>query len=113
VFVIVGVATQQMIAILADSTPAHQAPQSRYAIKDATCYLTTYTVIVYKQHATAVHDLHAHLRNYHNLSGLSGLLIEEPRELLDRFQCSEKDGSLITINPIKMRVHCKKEHKLL
>jgi hypothetical protein len=66
VFVIVGVVTQQIIAILADSTPAHQAPQSRYAIKDATCYLTTYTVIVYKQHATAVHDLHAHLRNYHN-----------------------------------------------
>jgi hypothetical protein len=47
------------------------------------------------------------------LSGLSGLLIEELRELLDRFQCSEKDGSIITINPIKMRMHCKKEHKLL
>ena len=117
----------------------HNPPASLNAIKDTICYLHEYRTLVCKQHATALQNLNAHLRQHHSVgSQLRQQVIASyndrewicnPQEIqlpaplgppiaelgapLDGFQCAEDECEYITININELRMHRKSAHKLL
>jgi hypothetical protein len=115
----------------------HRPPASIEAIKDTICYLREYNVLVCKQHATAIQNLDAHLRDQHAIArklreeivgsyqhrwaqrrediktpAPLGPLIDELGAPLDGLQCAEEDCDFITINQDGLRKHRKSVHNL-
>jgi hypothetical protein len=115
----------------------HRPPASIEAIKDTIRYLREYNVLVCKQHATAIQNLDAHLRDQHAIArklreeivrsyqhkwaqcrediktpAPLGLLIDELGAPLDGLQCAEEDCNFITVNQDGLRKHRKSVHNL-
>jgi hypothetical protein len=116
----------------------HNPAVTTQAIEDTICYLREYNVIVCKQHATAIQNLDAHIRQQHAItsqvrkqiverySGYGwirdpqeiklpaplGPLIAELGEPLDGFQCAEVECDFLTINLDELRKHRKSAHRL-
>jgi hypothetical protein len=115
----------------------HHPPASIEAIKDTIRYLREYNVLVCKQHATAIQNLDAHLRDQHAIArklreeivrsyqhkwaqcqediktpAPLGLLIDELGAPLDGLQCAEEDCNFITVNQDGLRKHRKSVHNL-
>ena len=121
-----------------DDVPSSTEPPSHTAIKATICYLVQFAVIVCKQHATALQNVDAHLRDYHNapkklrrhivesFQGKSVLLpkdvllphrLSQPVEELglpqDGYSCSVDDCRFLTVSIDKLRMHRNKDYKLL
>ena len=116
----------------------HNPPASLNAIKDTICYLHEYKTLICKQHATALQNLNAHLRQHHSIGSQARKQIVEsycdyswirdphsvtlPAPLsppiaelgapLDGLQCLEDDCSFLTINVDELRKHQKRAHGL-
>jgi hypothetical protein len=112
-----------------------QGPQvSPNNCKDILCFLQDFSVLICKQHQTAVVNLNTHLLQHHNvptaaqrqiiehfsqravvdltkiqLPDKPAQPIQELRLPLDGLQC--KTCGYITINKDTVRMHCKKEHQ--
>jgi superfamily II DNA helicase RecQ len=117
----------------------HNPPTSLNAIKDTICYLHEYRTLVCKQHATALQNLDAHLRQHHSIRSQARKQIVEsycdynwirdPHEVtlpaplgppiaelgapLDGFQCVEDDCGFLTINVDELRKHQKRAHNVV
>ena len=101
---------------------------------DVLCFLEDFSVLVCKEHHTAVVNLDTHLLQHHNVPAATrkqivehfssfatvspaeielpdepAQPIDELREPLDGLQC--KTCSFITVNKDTMRMHCKKNHQ--
>jgi superfamily II DNA helicase RecQ len=120
-----------------NDVPSSTELPSHTAIKATICYLAQFAVVVCKQHATALQNVDAHLRDYHNapkklrrqivesFQGKTVLLpkdvplphrLGQPVEELglpqDGYSCSVEDCRFLTVSIDKLRMHRNKDHKL-
>ncbi|KAF1934619.1 hypothetical protein EJ02DRAFT_516885 [Clathrospora elynae] len=119
------------------STPAPEE-DALDSLENTICYLSQHSVIVCKQHATAVQNVGVHLRDHHTVTRqarqliterFKGLHIKGPKDVelpaplglpieelglpRDGFQCEEEDCYFITIHVDGLRKHCKSKHGLV
>lgn len=106
------------------------------SVENILCFLEKYSVIICRQHKTAVQNLSVHLQKHHTISsklrreiiesyrdkhvkspheielpGPLGQPIQELGTPLDGFRCVEDTCDYITVNEDKLRVHVKKLHQ--